>query len=39
MDTTTPSMEETDNTAMVWAMDIVNQNLDFKVACVAVEDA
>ena len=39
MNTTSPSMKEFDNTAMVLAVDIVDQNSNFKVACVAVEDA
>ena len=39
MNTTSPSMKEFDNTAMVLAVDIADQKSNFKVACVAVEDA
>ena len=34
MNTTSPSMKVFDNTAMVLAVDIVDQKSNFKVACV-----
>ena len=39
MNTTSPSVKEFDTTAMVVAVDIVDQKSNFKVACVAVEGA
>ena len=38
MNTTSPSMKEFDNTTMALEVDIVDQKLNFKVACVAIED-
>ena len=39
INTTSPSMKEFDTIAMVLAVDIVDQKTNFKVECVAVEDA